>query len=148
LQASLGLKLPQPSLSRASLALVVIAPFAAGLGCHWGRAFWNDSPTIPQWAPFLAAALAFLIALTIASHFAGALRADLCTVGGLARGILAHNYAALSDQVGASRETNLWDALRFILCEQLDLNPETVTKETRFVDLARRQEGPVDWENG
>ncbi len=144
LQASLGLKLPEPSLSRVSLVVVVIAPFVAGLGCYWGRAFLGDSQTTAQWAPFLAAAVAFLITLTLASYFAGALRADLCTVGGLARGIVAHNYTALTDQVGASRETDLWDALRFIICEQLDLKPETVTKETRLADLASRKKGPAD----
>jgi hypothetical protein len=136
LQASLGLKLPQASLSLASLVVVVIAPLLVGLGCYWGKAFLGSSETIPQWAPFLAAALAFLIALRLASHFVSELRADLCTVGGLARGIVAHNYAALTDRVGASRETDLWDALRFIICEQLDVKPETVTKETRFADLA------------
>ena len=136
LQASLGLELPQLSPSRASIILIVAAPIAVGVGFYWARVLLDHPATIPRWAPFLAAAVAFLIALKLASYFADALRADLGTMGGLARGVVAHNYAALTDQVGASRETDLWDALCFIICEQLNVKPERVTKETRLADLA------------
>ena len=135
LQDSLGLKLPKLSLPMWSVVFTLAAPFVVGLGCRWVPTLLGHSAATAGWFPYLAGVLTLVIALMLGNHFASGLHANLQTVGGLARGVLANNYAALAAQVGGSHEKDVWNALQFIICEQFDLKPEQVTRETRLVDL-------------
>jgi acyl carrier protein len=52
---------------------------------------------------------------------------------GLSHVVLARNYATLSRKFDSWNPTDVWDALRIIIVEQLGVKPELVTKDALFV---------------
>jgi len=48
--------------------------------------------------------------------------------------LLAINYTALSNRYDSWNPSDIWDALRLVVVEQLSVKPEDVTLDANFVD--------------
>jgi len=55
------------------------------------------------------------------------------TFRGLTTNMLAMNYVTLSDRYDSWNPSDIWDALRLVIVEQLGVKPEDVTPEANFV---------------
>jgi hypothetical protein len=60
---------------------------------------------------------------------------NFATFRGLTNAVLAHNYAILNERYPTSDREAVWNALSFIIAEQLGLEPSELTSSTRFADL-------------
>ena len=56
------------------------------------------------------------------------------TCGGLARVVLAHNLARLSERFGTRNSADIWNVLQLLIVEQLGVSIELVTPDARFVE--------------
>ncbi len=65
--------------------------------------------------------------------FSTELPKHLQTVGGLAKAVLAKNFAKLSAEVADCDRNEVWESVRILIADQLGVDPEMVTKEARFV---------------
>lgn len=52
----------------------------------------------------------------------------------LSHWVLAHNYAAVSEEIGGWDSGEAWESLKRIIVEQVGVRPEIVTRETSFVN--------------
>jgi hypothetical protein len=77
----------------------------------------------------IALALPTILLLT---PFARAIPPDREAAGGLARAILARNYAAFAAKHGSSRERGIITAIRYMAACQSGLRLEEVSSETRI----------------
>lgn len=70
--------------------------------------------------------------MVLLTPFARALPPDRETVGGLARAILARNFAAFAAKHGSSRERGIITAIRYLAACQSGLRLDEVSPETRI----------------
>lgn len=138
LQEALGLQLPQlcrPAwLVTTSTALTIFAALAISTLADY------------EWGSVAAALLGVLslvligvIASFVTKPFALHPHASFTTFRGLSGVVLAHNHAALcnkllSDKLDAWNPTDVWETLRAIIIEQLDVEPELVRRDALFYD--------------
>lgn len=59
---------------------------------------------------------------------------EFATVGGLSRVVLQHNFRKLHEHYNGSNSSDVWTTLQMIIVEQLNVNPETVTHDARFIE--------------
>jgi hypothetical protein len=89
-------------------------------------------------AASLAGVLAFLlvgVALAfVTSPFAIYPRRAFASFEGLTNVVLAHNFSKLSERFRAGAPSDIWNAVRSIVVEQLGVRPEAVTPSARFVE--------------
>jgi hypothetical protein len=110
------------------IRLVIVASFLGGLLAFqvWGASI----------AAYVALASLFVcgfLAARLTEPFAQYPAQTFATYRDLSRLVLAHNYTALSRQFGTWNPTDVWDALRIIIVEQLGVTPEMVTKDALLV---------------
>jgi hypothetical protein len=74
--------------------------------------------------------LIFLMWVSI--PFARSINSEWETVGGLAKAVLALNYAAFAVPHGSSRERGIVPGLRFLVAAGAGLDIEKITEETRI----------------
>lgn len=75
------------------------------------------------------------ILLTLLTRpFATNTGADFSTLGGLARVMLARNYRRISAQYDSCSPSDIWETLRTILVEQLNVPREDVTRDARIIE--------------
>lgn len=74
----------------------------------------------------------FLLLLRVCRPFARSLAPKYQTVGGLAKAILARNYAAFAAKHGSSSERGVLPALRILVASGTGMEPEEITTKTRI----------------
>jgi len=79
--------------------------------------------------PMLFAVILFVLLYP----FADALPKGFATVSDLANDAAARNYTELSKRVGAVNEREVWSILCTVISEQLGIDREKITPESRFV---------------
>ncbi|MGW8256428.1 MAG: hypothetical protein ACWGMZ_02980 [Thermoguttaceae bacterium] len=55
------------------------------------------------------------------------------TVGSLTKAVLAKNFAKLSAEVSVYDPNDVWQSVRILVADQLDVDLEKVTKQSRFI---------------
>jgi hypothetical protein len=74
------------------------------------------------------------LAAVITRPFETRFRDGFATYRGLSHVVMAHNYATLSKQFHSWQATDVWEAMKVIIVEQLGVRPECVTRDARFID--------------
>jgi len=123
-----GLRLPRLRLPRwgvhAAVICLVLFAVVAVLAVGWP---WHWLLILPGFVVFL------LACLTVDALFGTELPDHLQTVGELAKAVLAKNFAKLSGEVTAYDRNEVWESVQILVADQLDVDLEKVTKESRFV---------------
>ena len=131
LQNRLNLKLP--SLARPRWLVVVVTALVIVVSISSGffaiQAWGGTLGTLAALASLLAAGL---VAEQLTEPFARHPRQSFETFRGLSHVVLARNFATLSRKFNAWNPTDVWDALRIIIVQQLGVKPELVTKDADF----------------
>ena len=65
--------------------------------------------------------------------FGTVLREEIRTVGGFAKGVLAKNHGVLATDVATHNRDEVWQSVRMLVAERLDVDIERVTKDASFV---------------
>ncbi|MGD8239660.1 MAG: hypothetical protein PVH68_13965 [Armatimonadota bacterium] len=73
----------------------------------------------------------------ITSRFAVLLPADCETVGSTVKRVVRHNFGAPTRAPDARTEAEVWERLRPVVAEELAVEPDTITPETRFYEDLR-----------
>ena len=75
----------------------------------------------------------FLACWAVDALFGIELPNHLQTVGALTKAVLAKNFAKLSGKVADYDRNEVWESVQILVADQLDVDLEKVTKESRFV---------------
>lgn len=133
LQTTINLKLPRLARPKWLVAIAASLSIAASA--------WIGFLVSPGWGhngavgAFLAALFATgAFAAVITSPFQTQFRPAFATYRGLSHVVLAHNYATLNKQFNSWYPSDVWEAMKVIIVEQLGVRPEIVTKDARFFD--------------
>ena len=128
MQQSSGLRFPRLRLPRwgvhAAVICLVLFAVVAALTVGWP---WHWPLILPGFIVFLLACWA------VDALFGTELPDHLQTVGELAKAVLAKNFAKLSREVANFDRNEVWESVRILVADQLDVALEKVTKESRFV---------------
>ncbi len=138
LQETLGLQLPQlcrPAwLVTMSTAVTIFIALVIGalVDSQWGS---NAAALIGM----LSLVVIGVVASFVTQPFAMHPHASFTTFRGLSGVVLAHNHSALcnklqGDKLNAWNPNDVWEALRALIVEQLDVKPELVRKEALFYE--------------
>jgi acyl carrier protein len=133
LEAALKLKLPRLARPKwlVVVAVVVSGAMAGWIGLLGYRAWGADGGA----ATFMVALFASTVVAAWATlPFETRFRPAFTTYGGLSRVVLAHNYATLGTDLESWDATEIWEAMKTVIVEQLEVKPEAVTRDARFVD--------------
>jgi len=127
LEDALGLRIPRLMITGLILLLCLVA--APGLLISL-RVFlhWHLNAGVIFDGSFVM--LIFLMWVSI--PFARSINSEWETVGGLAKAVLALNYAAFAVPHGSSRERGIVPGLRFLVAAGASLDIEKITEETRI----------------
>ncbi len=110
-------------------------PLAIGCGIAAGIALGIALPP----AFVFVAAFGVIVAILISARlvfwlFGTSFPKHTQTVGQLAAAVVAKNYAQLSGGRASRDPDEVWQSLRFLLAEQLSLDPEKISKQSRLAD--------------
>jgi acyl carrier protein len=82
----------------------------------------------------VAGVAALILGYWVVDLFFGAELPSHCqTVGGLAKAVLAKNFAKLATEAATCDREEVWESVRILVADQLGVDAEKVTKESRFV---------------
>ena len=118
------LRLPRWGIHVAVICLVLFAVAIGALAVGWP---WHWLLILPGFVVFLLACWA------VDAFFGTELPKHFQTVGELAKAVLAKNFAKLSGEVADYDRNEVWESVRILVADQLDVDLEKVTKESRFV---------------
>jgi acyl carrier protein len=133
LQTAIDLKLPRLARPKWIVAIAAGLSIAAStwIGFLVSRE-WGHNAAV---AAFMVTVFGTgLLAEIITSPFRTQFRPAFSTYRGLSHVVLAYNYATLSQQFNSWNPTDVWEAIKVIIVEQLGVRPEIVTRNARFVD--------------
>jgi acyl carrier protein len=126
----LGAPLPELELSPRTSRLLSLLNLAVLFSCLTAFRLYS----LPFAAGYLVACLYLLrAARRAAASFAVQLPADCATVGGTVKAILRRNYAEPLPGRRNWHPNEVWETLRRVVVDQLDVPPETVTPDADFV---------------
>jgi acyl carrier protein len=131
LQTAINLKLPRLARPKWLVAIAASLSIAASA--------WIGFLVSPRWGhngavgTFLVALFASgVLAAVITSPFQTQFRPAFSTYRGLSQVVLAHNYVTLSQRFNSWNPTDVWEAMKVIIVEQLGVQPEKVTRNAKF----------------
>jgi hypothetical protein len=127
LEEHLGLNLPKLMFPSWLLLLCLVASIALPVSV---REFLGLK--INWFALFLGSALLFFWMVVACVPLARTLLPSYGTMGGLAKVVLARNYATFAAQNGSSPERGVLSALRLLIAVNVGIEPEEISTETRI----------------
>jgi hypothetical protein len=105
---------------------------AASAGCY---GFTIGGPNQALLFALVSLIIATAILVVATSPFAVYPDRNFATLRGLTNAVIAYNYAILNERYPTSDREAVWNALSFIIAEQLGLESSELTSSTRFADL-------------
>ena len=96
---------------------------------------WSYVSTVPGFVTaFLGYWITALLVCWIVDAFFGiSLPSHFQTVRDLTKAVLAKNFANLSGEITSFDRTEVWESVRILIADQLDVEIEKVTKDASFV---------------